>query len=181
MPLEEFSICSGRDPVSSGENHLNLASPSPSCSASAAASSRDRVARIFAEMNYSRAALIAAATGFAGFGIACLLQPDNMLQRVDIRARSARGTTELRAMYGGMELGLGIFFAAAIFRREWRCPALWAQALGLGGLAASRLAGVLHDRPPGLLMPALVAAEGSATALAIAGLKAETRGSAGRE
>ena len=130
--------------------------------------------RIFFRMNLSRAACVTAACGFAGFGVACLARPKDVLGRVEIRARSARASTELRAMYGGMEIGLGMFFAAAIFKPEWRRPALWAQTLGLGALAATRLAGILHDRPRGFLMPALVLAEGSATALAIAALVRET-------
>ncbi len=121
-------------------------------------------------MNLSRLALITAASGFAGFGIACLVRPKNMLRQVDVNARSARGTTELRAMYGGLELGLGAFFAVAAAKPAWERPALLAQTLGLGGLAASRLAGILTDRPRGALMKALVVAESSAAALAAVAL-----------
>jgi hypothetical protein len=126
-------------------------------------------------MKLSTVGLLTAASGFTGFGIACLIRPKSMLARVDVRARSARGRTELRAMYGGMEVGLGAFFAAAAFRPEWSRPALWAQMLGLGGLAASRLAGILHDRPRGLLMPALFAAEATATVLGAVALVMERR------
>lgn len=116
-------------------------------------------------MNLSRIALITAASGFAGFGIACLIRPKSMLDRVDVRPSSARGTTELRAMYGGLELGLGAFFAAAAAKDEWSRPALLAQTLGLGAVAGSRLAGILRDRPRGPLMKVLFAAECSAAAL----------------
>jgi hypothetical protein len=88
-----------------------------------------------------------------------------MLKRVDVRAKSARGTTELRAMYGGLELGLGAFFAAAAAKTEWGRPALLAQTLGLGALAASRLVGILRDHPRGSLMKALFVAESSAAVL----------------
>ena len=121
-------------------------------------------------MNLSRIALITAASGFAGFGIACLLRPQSMLNRVDVRARSPRGTTELRAMYGGLELGLGAFFAAAAAKPEWSRPALLAQTLGLGALAASRLAGILSDHPRGRLMKLLFAAEASAAVLGASAL-----------
>jgi uncharacterized membrane protein len=116
-------------------------------------------------MNLSRIALITAAAGFAGFGVACLARPKNMLDRVDVRARSPRGMTELRAMYGGLELGLGAFFAAAAARDEWTRPALLAQILGLGALAGSRLAGILRDHPRGNAMKALFVAETSAATL----------------
>lgn len=116
-------------------------------------------------MNLSRIALLAAASGFTGFGIACLVRPKSMLKRVDVRAGSARGTTELRAMYGGLELGLGAFFASAAAKSEWSRPALLAQTLGLGGLAASRLAGILSDHPRGALMNVLFIAESTAAVL----------------
>jgi hypothetical protein len=116
-------------------------------------------------MDLSRIALINAASGFAGFGAACLVDPSGMLSRVSVHGRSARGRTELRAMYGGFELGLGAFFAAAAFKPEWKQTALVAQSLGLGGLAASRMAGILRDRPSGVLMKLLFAAE-AATAVA---------------
>ena len=107
-------------------------------------------------MDVSRIALATAAAGFTGFGAACLVCPKSMLKRVGVKATSAIGTTELRAMYDGMELGLGAFFALAIAKPEWMRPALAAQALGLGTLAGARLAGILHDRPRGRLMKALV-------------------------
>ena len=68
-------------------------------------------------------------------------------------------------MYGGLELGLGAFFATAAAKPEWSRPALLAQTLGLGALAASRLAGILGDHPRGVLMKLLFVAESSAAGL----------------
>jgi len=102
---------------------------------------------------------------FAGFGVAFLVRP-SILERVDVKARSARATTELRAMYGGMELGLGAFFLVAALRPEWEQAALMAQVLGLGALAASRVGGIVRDRPRGALMKALAIAEGGTALLA---------------
>lgn len=73
-------------------------------------------------------------------------------------------------MYGGMELGLGAFFALALAKPEWMRPALAAQALGLGTLAGARLAGILHDRPRGRLMKTLVVAESATAAMAAVAL-----------
>ena len=116
-------------------------------------------------MTLSRIALLIAAAGFAGFGIACTVRPEESLDVVDVRARSSRGKTELRAMYGGMELGLGAFFALAAFKPDWARPALAAQALGLGAVAATRLGGILSDRPRGKMMPAFAVAEAGAAAI----------------
>lgn len=120
-------------------------------------------------MKLSQIALLTAAAGFSAFGVACLVDP-TIPDRVDVRARSARGRTELRAMYGGMELGFGLFFLAAAFTTKWEETALMAQTLGLGGLAASRLAGILHERPSGMIMPALAGAEGATALLAAVAL-----------
>ncbi len=76
-------------------------------------------------------------------------------------------------MYGGMELGLGAFFAVAMATREWTRPALTAQALGLGGLAVARIGSVLHDRPRGVMIKALAVAELSAAVLGAVALVAD--------
>ncbi|MFB3813042.1 MAG: DUF4345 family protein [Terriglobales bacterium] len=130
-------------------------------------------------MNWSRFALITAAAGFAGFGAACLARPKEMLGSVDVRPRSGRGTTELRTMYGGLEIGLGAFFALAAAKPRWMRPALLAQTLGLGAMAATRLAGILHDRPRGTLMKALFVAEASAAATGAIALAQRERTVAG--
>jgi len=126
-------------------------------------------------MTLSKIALLTAAAGFAGFGIACTIRPDKALAAADVRARSSRGKTELRAMYGGMELGLGAFFALAAFKPSWNRSALAAQALGLGAVAATRLGGILGDHPRGKLMPGLALAEASAAALGAVALARESR------
>ncbi len=124
-------------------------------------------------MTLSRIALGTAAAGFAGFGVACLTRPKQMLSHIDVKPTSAIGATELRAMYGGMELGLGAFFALAIAKREWTRPALTAQTLALGGLAAARIGGILHDRPHGVMIKALAVAELSAAVLGAVALFAD--------
>ena len=78
-------------------------------------------------------------------------------------------------MYGGLELGLGIFFAAAAAKREWNRPALLAQTLGLGAVAGSRLAGIVRDRPRGRLMKGLFIAESSAATLGAIALARKPR------
>jgi len=126
-------------------------------------------------MTLSRIALLTAAAGFTGFGLACTIAPEKMLDGADVRPRNARGKTELRAMYGGMEPGLGAFFIVATQKPGWKRPALAAQALGLGGLAAARLGGILGDRPRGKLMPLLCVFEGAAAGIAGAALLKDSR------
>ncbi len=124
-------------------------------------------------MTLSRIALAIAAVGFTSFGVACLARPKQMLKLADVKATSTRGETELRAMYGGMELGLGAFFALAMSKPAWRRPALAAQALGLGAVAAARIGGIVQDRPRGKLMKAFAVAESSAAMLGAIALIAD--------
>lgn len=81
---------------------------------------------------------------FAGFGTALLIKPD-ILKKIGIRGRGADARTELRAMYGGMELGFGAFFALALKNPEWRRPALTAILCGIGALGATRIATAIAE------------------------------------
>jgi hypothetical protein len=81
-------------------------------------------------------------TTFLGFGIAFLLVPERMAEVVELEARTSRPLIEIRAMYGGFEVGLGVFFLVAIARTRWIRAALAAQILGLGGLAVGRIYGM---------------------------------------
>ncbi|HEX8927253.1 MAG TPA: DUF4345 family protein [Terriglobales bacterium] len=122
-------------------------------------------------MTLSRIALLTSTCALAGFGIYGLVAPKRMLKVVDVRPSSRKGTTELRAMYGGFELGLAAFFAVAMLRPELERAALWAHTLSLSGLAATRLGSILYDRPNGALLKALVAVEGGTAVLGAAALR----------
>lgn len=82
---------------------------------------------------------------FIGLGVAFLLDPHGMADVIGVRADRPRQVVELRAMYGGFELGLGIFFLIAIGRTRWIRAALAAQTLGFLGLAGGRLVGMMFD------------------------------------
>lgn len=109
------------------------------------------------------------AAAFAGFGTALLIKPD-ILKRIGIRAKSADARTELRAMYGGMELGFGAFFALALRNPDWRRPALTAIALAIGALGATRIATAIAEdaEPISYLMAAPEIAASTMAAIALA-------------
>lgn len=86
--------------------------------------------------------LILAGLGFLGFGAAILVAPAAVLGSVGIGGTAA-GLVELRAFYGGLELGLGGFLLAAAFKREWSEAGLWLVAAVNGGIAAARLLGII--------------------------------------
>lgn len=74
-----------------------------------------------------------------GYAVACFLYP------VDVAGRftgygldAAAGMVEIRAMYGGLQAGFGVFCLLAGFRREWTRPGLTAIACVMGGLVLTR-------------------------------------------
>ena len=77
----------------------------------------------------------------------------------------------MRAVYGGLELGLGVFFAAAVTRPAWHRPGLLLAALAFGGLAAGRLVAWLVVGLPEPLGLALHAAEVLGLGLALVALR----------
>jgi len=79
------------------------------------------------------------ALGFLGFGLWLLADPASALAKIGINASSPTGLVELRAFYGGMELGLGLFLAACLWRPEWREAGLWLVLLANGGAGLARL------------------------------------------
>ena len=82
-----------------------------------------------------------AGLGFLGFGLAIVAAPEAVLAPVGISGTTA-GLIELRAFYGGLELGLAAFLFACAAKPAWREPGLWSVALVNGGIAAARLLGI---------------------------------------
>lgn len=123
-------------------------------------------------MDTGKIAIGVTAAAFAGFGTALMVRPE-ILKKIGIRASGPNARTELRAMYGGMELGFGGFFAMALRKPEWRTPALTAILLGIGGLGVTRIAtAIAEDADPiSYLMagPEIAAAALAAIALATGG------------
>ena len=86
--------------------------------------------------------LTLAGIGFLGFGLWLIVDPAGGLATVGIVAVNPAGLIELRALYGGLELGLGIYLLMCAARADWRRAGLWAVWLGNGGIGLTRLAGI---------------------------------------
>jgi Domain of unknown function (DUF4345) len=118
--------------------------------------------------------LAIAGLGFIGFGIAFLFWPDALLTGIGIQASSTQASIEIRAMYGGLELGLGIFLLSCLATARQR-TGLWLSLASYGGLGLARLASMLLL---GASSPFLVFAlvwEGVVAALALLALNIKTR------
>lgn len=88
-------------------------------------------------MKLSKGLLWVAALIFVGIGVLYTFAPEMIIPIAENPAASASARTEIRAVYGGIELGLGIFFALSARREDLRVAGLAAAALvsGCAGLA----------------------------------------------
>jgi len=73
------------------------------------------------------------------YGIYCFFDPGYLAPTAGIAATSATGTIELRAMYGGLQAGVGALALAAALRPALVGPALIASCFLFAGLAVTRL------------------------------------------
>ena len=108
-------------------------------------------------MTLGRWVLALSCLPFLGIGVAFLGWPAAMASRVGLSLADALADNDVRAVYGGLQLGIGSFLASCATRPDWEVPGLVAALLAFGGLAAARvvsLAVVGAPGPLGLLLHA---------------------------
>jgi len=110
-------------------------------------------------MTFPRVVLGLTGAVFVTLGLGFLVAPEGLLGLMKIQVSPERALTEVRAMYGGLELGLGVFFIVAVFRERWIRAALGAQFLILGGMGSTRFLAMLFSGRTDRLMLALAVAE----------------------
>jgi hypothetical protein len=91
---------------------------------------------------FSVLVLVLAALGFLGFGLWLAFDPVGGLAGVGIAGTTPAGVVELRAFYGGLEIGLGLFLLICAARPDWRVPGLWLVLLGNLAIGLTRLYGI---------------------------------------
>jgi hypothetical protein len=92
-----------------------------------------------------RAFLAFSALVWLPYGLWCFLRPEFLADAAGIVASTPTASTELRAMYGGLQMGIGLLAAAALLAPSLCRPALLAIAFLCTGLATTRALGVLLD------------------------------------
>jgi hypothetical protein len=103
-------------------------------------------------------------------GLGFLFDPMGMAATISLEPTSAAGMAELRAVYGGLELGLGGFFLLALRWERLQESALWLLLIAYGGISVGRMGGVLLDQPSDSMTYQLLAIEIVGAALAGAAL-----------
>jgi len=73
------------------------------------------------------------------YGVYCFFSPGYLADAAGIVSTTATGNIELRAMYGGLQAGIGALALAGALRPVWVRPVLFAGCFLFGGLAVTRL------------------------------------------
>jgi hypothetical protein len=96
----------------------------------------------------ARSFLALSALVWLPYGVWCFIDPAQLAGTAGVAFHSATGSTELRAMYGGLQAGLGALALAGVLRAALVRPALLALLFLTAGLAIARLGGVALDGSP---------------------------------
>jgi hypothetical protein len=133
-------------------------------------------------LTLDRITVALAALLFLGLGAAFTLWPVPMAAVVGIELHSATALTDLRAVYGGMNLGLGIYFIIAFTTAGGRRSALTALIAIFAGLGTIRVVGIAVDGPQDPITYVLLGGEVVGLAMSVAarlGIRRLHKGSAG--
>ena len=79
------------------------------------------------------------------YGLYCAFAPEYLEGAAGVMATTSTGTTEIRAMYGGLQASIGMMCAAALVRADLARSAVLALAFLTSGLFLVRVAGFLID------------------------------------
>lgn len=94
---------------------------------------------------------------FGAFGVWAVAAPAGLAGLLHFGLETPGAVTEIRAFYGGLELGLCTFMLTAVVHRSLVPGALLALTFIAGGIALARIAGLLIDGSlSGLMIGALV-------------------------
>ncbi|MEE4279686.1 MAG: DUF4345 family protein [Halieaceae bacterium] len=93
----------------------------------------------------TRAFLLIVGLIFAGYGLACAIDPGLAARLAGLEIVNGDGYAELGAMYGGLQTGVGLFLVLAALRPSLQPAALLLLVFGIGLLAVLRGASALRS------------------------------------
>jgi len=81
----------------------------------------------------------------AFFGVLYVLATERMLFYAEITGVTPTALTDLRVMYGALQIAPGVFCLASLWRTEWLEPALGLATLTFAFIPAIRILGIALD------------------------------------
>ncbi len=118
---------------------------------------------------YVRWVLGVAGAIFLGLGLACIFVPSMIIGAMDVKAEPGKALADIRAVYGGLDLAIGILLIYFFVRKQWS-TGLAISTLVCTCLATGRLVGILIDPARDILTFGLFGVEVLAAALSAVGL-----------
>lgn len=103
--------------------------------------------------------LLVTGVSFLLIGLNTFHDPLAAMAPVELAINTVSALNELRANYGGLQIGIGLLLLAGVLRPTLARPALLAQALIVGGLACGRLISIALDGLPNSFVQSLVVLE----------------------
>lgn len=98
-------------------------------------------------MSFDRIVLVVAGGFVFLAGVACLASPQSFVLQAGLSA-TAGGLTEIRAFYGGLQIGLGCFLLWCSRQQNLVVAALILVGSTVGAIALARVVGMLIDQAP---------------------------------
>lgn len=96
-------------------------------------------------MLFARIVLMIQIVALAGLGLAYFIRPEEMVSFSGALLMGNAAVTEVRAYYGGLQLGLAAYLVMALTRLDLLRPALTLLTLLYAALALARIAGLWLD------------------------------------
>ncbi len=119
--------------------------------------------------------LALSAFGLLAFGVAMTIAPEQLLTPLGLVFDSEAAITEIRAFYGGLELGLGAAILLCLLRPPLRRQGLQLSALCYGCVAVVRAYGLVVDGSSGTFLWVALAFETVLAVASVAALRTSSR------
>ena len=94
---------------------------------------------------WTRGYLVVSVLVWLGYGLYCFFAPATVEQAAGLVIGSSVARTEVRAMYGGLQIAIGVMALAALLRPALVRPTLLCLAFLVTGLAVTRALGAVMD------------------------------------
>jgi hypothetical protein len=122
-------------------------------------------------MGLARAVLVLSALAYGGVGVGFLVAPATLGSWLGVSLSGATADNDVRAVYGGLGVGIAAWCLASAARPSWIRPALSLVAVTLACMAAARVVSWLRVGFPEPIGFALHAAEGVGFLAALVALR----------